>query len=199
MNLPNKISLSRILMIPFFLVAFFLEGVLPYNYMIAAIIFTVAACTDFVDGYIARSRNLVTNIGKFLDAIADKVLVATAMIVVLTMKDTLFTVFGEWANLAYIITCVGICIILAREFLVSAFRQIAAANGIVIAAEKLGKYKAACQDVALVCLIFAADFANLFGTIVAFVGFGLFAVAIVLTVLSGIGYIMKNKQVLKED
>ena len=199
MNLPNKISLTRILMIPFFLLAFFLEGVLPYNYLIASIIFAVAACTDFVDGYIARSRNLVTNIGKFLDAIADKVLIAAAMIVVLTMKDTLFTVFGKFADVAYIVTCIGICVILAREFLVSAFRQIAAANGIVIAAEKLGKYKAACQDFALFFMIFAVDFAGTFGLVMAYIGFGLFAVAIVLTVLSGIGYIVKNKQVLKED
>lgn len=199
MNLPNKISLTRILMIPFFLVAFFLEGVLPYNYLIAAIIFAVAACTDFVDGYIARSRNLVTNIGKFLDAIADKVLVATAMMVVLTMKETLFAVFGNWTNGVYIATCISICIILAREFLVSAFRQIAAANGIVIAAEKLGKYKAACQDFALFFMIFAADFSGTFGLVMAYIGFGLFAVATVLTILSGISYITKNKQVLKED
>lgn len=199
MNLPNKISLTRILMIPFFLAAFFLEGVLPYNYLIAAIIFAVAACTDFVDGYIARSRNLITNIGKFLDTIADKVLVATAMIVVMTMKDTLFTVFGAWANVGYIVTCVSICIILAREFLVSAFRQIAAANGIVMAAEKLGKYKAACQDFALFFMIFAVDFTGTFSLVLAFIGFGLFAVATVLTVLSGVGYIVKNKQVLKED
>ena len=186
-------------MIPFFVAAYFLDGVLPYNYLIAAIIFAVAACTDFVDGYIARSRNLITNIGKFLDSIADKVLVATAMILVLTMKDTLFTVFGEWANVGYIVTCVGICIILAREFLVSAFRQIAAANGIVMAAEKLGKYKTACQDVALFCMIFAVDLTGTLSLVLAFIGFGLFALATVLTVISGVGYIVKNKQVLQED
>ena len=199
MNLPNKISLTRILMIPFFLVAFFLDGVLPYNYLVASIIFAVAACTDFVDGYIARSRNLVTNIGKFLDTIADKVLVATAMIVVLTMKDTLFSILGDWANVAYIVTSISICVILAREFLVSAFRQIAAANGVVIAAEKLGKYKAACQDVALFFMIFAVDFTGTFALVMAIIGFALFALATVLTVLSGIGYIVRNKKVLKED
>ncbi|MBR2023913.1 MAG: CDP-diacylglycerol--glycerol-3-phosphate 3-phosphatidyltransferase [Clostridia bacterium] len=199
MNLPNKISLTRILMIPFFVTAFFLDGVLPYNYLISAVIFAVAACTDFVDGYIARSRNLITNIGKFLDSIADKVLVATAMIVVLATKDTLFTVFGDGANVAYIVTCVCICIILAREFIISAFRQIAAANGLVMAAEKLGKYKAACQDVALFMMLFAIDFTGTFGTVVAYIGFGLFAVATVLTIVSGVSYVAKNKNVLKED
>ena len=90
MNLPNKISITRICMIPVFVAAFFLEGILPFNYAIAAVIFALAACTDFIDGYIARSRGLVTNLGKFLDPIADKVLVATAMILLLTMQDTLF-------------------------------------------------------------------------------------------------------------
>ena len=80
MNLPNKITLTRICMIPVFVLVFFLDGILPFNFGIAAIIFVLAACTDFIDGHIARSRGLVTNLGKFLDPIADKVLVATAMI-----------------------------------------------------------------------------------------------------------------------
>ena len=79
-------------MIPIFVLGFFLDDVLPFNYGIAAIIFAVAACTDFIDGHIARSRGLVTNLGKFLDPIADKVLVSTAMLLLLTLKDQLFTV-----------------------------------------------------------------------------------------------------------
>ena len=82
MNLPNKISLTRICMIPVFVLVFFLN-VIPYRFAIAGAIFAIAACTDFVDGYIARSRGLVTNLGKFLDPIADKVLIATAMILLL--------------------------------------------------------------------------------------------------------------------
>ena len=197
MNLPNKISLTRICMIPIFVVFFFLD-IVPFHFGIAAIIFAVAACTDFVDGYIARSRGLVTNLGKFLDPIADKVLIATAMILVLTLKDSLFVMLGVAADAAYVATTVCICIILARELIISAFRQIAAANGIVMAAEKLGKYKAAVQDVSIFVLILAADIPAMAGQIVAYVGFGLFAIATVLTILSGISYVVKNKQVLKD-
>ena len=198
MNLPNKISITRICMIPVFIIAFFLDGVLPFNYGIAAIIFALAACTDFIDGYIARSRGLVTNLGKFLDPIADKVLVATAMIVLLTMQDTLFALLGEAQTIAYIVTTIFICVILARELIISAFRQIAAVSGVVMAADKLGKYKTTFQDVAIFVLIFAVDLPLSVAKIFAYVGFGLFAVATVLTVWSGISYVIKNKQVLQD-
>ncbi len=199
MNLPNKISLTRICMIPVFAIVFFLDGILPFNYGIAAIIFVVAAFTDFLDGYIARSRGLVTNLGKFLDPIADKVLVATAMIFLLTMKETLFALTGGFASGLYIAMAVCICVILARELIISAFRQIAAANGIVMAAEKLGKYKTACQDAAIFVLILAADIPATIGVVTAWVGFALFAIATVLTVWSGISYVVKHKQVLKDN
>ena len=199
MNLPNKISLTRIFMIPVFLVLFFLDGVLPFNYLISAVVFALTACTDFVDGHIARSRNMVTNIGKFLDAIADKVLVSTVMVVVLMMKDTYFAFFGEAQTAVYIAVSVSICVILAREFLVSAFRQIAASKGVIMAAEKLGKYKTAFQDAALFLMIFAVDFTGTLGVVFAYIGLALFAVATVLTVVSGVNYVVKNKQVLKED
>ncbi len=205
MNLPNKISITRICMIPIFVLTFFLDGVLPFNYGIAAIIFVVAACTDFIDGYIARSRGLVTNLGKFLDPIADKVLVATAMILLLTMKDSLFSLFGSAQNAIYIATAVSVCIILARELIISAFRQIAAANGVVMAAEKLGKYKTTFQDVSIFVLILAADvaapveYAVPWNVYVAWAGLALFAAATVLTVWSGIAYVLKNKQVLKDN
>ena len=195
MNLPNKISLARICMIPVFVIVFFLEA-LPFRFGIAAIIFAVAACTDFIDGYIARSRGLVTNLGKFLDPIADKVLVATAMILLLTMEENLFAVLGGAQKAVYIATAISICVILARELIISAFRQIAAANGVVMAAEKLGKYKTTSQDIAIFVLILAADITGTAGFIVAIIGFALFAVATVLTVWSGITYVLKNKQVL---
>lgn len=198
MNLPNKISITRICMIPIFVLIFFLDGVLPFNYGIAAILFVVAACTDFIDGYIARSRGLVTNLGKFLDPIADKVLVATAMILLLTMKDSLFAVFGSAQNAMYIATAICVCVILARELIISAFRQIAAANGVVMAAEKLGKYKTTFQDVSIFVLILAAN-CGAASVYVAWAGIALFAVATVLTVWSGIAYVLKNKQVLKDN
>ena len=203
MNLPNKISLARILLIPVFVAAFFLDGILPFAFGIAAIIFAVAACTDFIDGKIARSRGLVTNLGKFLDPIADKVLVSTAMLLMLTMKDSLFALYSNVAEGIYIATAICTCIIMARELIISAFRQIAAANGIIMAAEKLGKYKAACQDVAIFVMIFAAGLTQVGVTpvdvYVAWFGWGLFAVATVLTILSGVSYVWKNKQVLKDN
>ena len=198
MNLPNKISLTRICMIPVFVAAFFLDGILPFNYAIAAVIFVMAACTDFIDGYIARSRGLVTNLGKFLDPIADKVLVATAMVLLLTMKESLFAMLGTVQTAAYIATAVSVCVILARELIISAFRQIAAANGVVMAAEKLGKYKTTVQDVAIAVLLFAADVPALVGTVIAWVGFVALALATVLTVWSGVVYVLKNKQVLQD-
>ena len=194
MNLPNKISIARICMIPVFVLIFFLDAI-PFNFGIAAIIFVIAACTDFIDGYIARSRGLVTNLGKFLDPIADKVLVATAMILLMTMKDTLFAQFGSAQNALYVATALSVSVILARELIISAFRQIAAANGVVMAAEKLGKYKTVCQDVSIFVLIFGADLAT---SVVSWIGIGLLGVATILTIWSGIAYVLKNKQVLAD-
>ena len=199
MNLPNKISLTRICLIPVFVTVFFLNGVLPYNFLIAAIVFGVAAFTDFIDGHIARSRGLVTNLGKFLDPIADKVLVATAMILLLTLRENLFVKYGDGGNALYLVTSIYICVILARELIISAFRQIAAANGIVMAAEKLGKYKTVCQDAAIFVLILATDISGTAGEVFAWIGFVLFAIATELTVWSGISYVVKNKQVLKDN
>lgn len=202
MNLPNKITLTRIFMIPIFVLVFFLDDVLPkiegmsIAYAISAIIFAVAAFTDFIDGHIARKYKLVTNLGKFLDPIADKVLVSTAMILLLTMGG-LFRGWA-WSEAGYIALAVCICIIMARELIISAFRQIAAARGLVLAAEKLGKYKTTFQDISIVVLLISGSVPYLFGDILCGVGLGLFAVATVLTVWSGISYVVKNKQVLKD-
>ena len=201
MNLPNKITLTRIFMIPVFVLLFFLKD-LPFNFGIAAIVFALAACTDFIDGHIARSRGLVTNLGKFLDPIADKVLVSTAMILILTMKDSLFMNFGTSAEWLYIATVVCVCIIMARELIISAFRQIAAANGVIMAADKLGKFKTIFQDIAIFVLIFAGGWVNQSSNLdkfLAIIGFGLFAVATILTIVSGISYVVKNKKVLKDS
>lgn len=197
MNLPNKITLTRIFMIPVFVLVFFLDGVLPYNYVIAAVIFALAACTDFIDGYIARKYKLVTNLGKFLDPIADKVLVSTAMLLLLTLMP-FFAVFKDMAKGLYIATAVCICVIMARELIISAFRQIAATRGLVMAADMLGKYKTTFQDISIVVLIVAADLTGKAQLVLGWVGLVLFAIATILTVWSGISYVVKNKQVLKD-
>ena len=193
MNLPNKISVVRICMIPVFVLFFFLD-VIPFNHIIAAVIFALAALTDALDGHIARSRNLVTNLGKFLDPIADKVLVATAFILMLTE----YSICGLWGNWIYIAAAVCICVILARELIISAFRQIAASAGIVLAAEKLGKYKTTFQDGCIFFLLLSVDFSGTAGQVINMIGLVLFAVATVLTIWSGISYVVKNKAVLKD-
>ena len=193
MNLPNKISVVRICMIPVFVLFFFLD-VIPFNHIIAAVIFALAALTDALDGHIARSRNLVTNLGKFLDPIADKVLVATAFILMLTE----YSIFGLWGNWIYIAASVCICVILARELIISAFRQIAASAGIVLAAEKLGKYKTTFQDGCIFFLLLSVDLSGTAGQVINMIGLVLFAVATVLTIWSGISYVVKNKAVLKD-
>lgn len=193
MNLPNKISVVRICMIPVFVLFFFLD-VIPFNHIIAAVIFALAALTDALDGHIARSRNLVTNLGKFLDPIADKVLVATAFILMLTE----YSIFGLWGNWIYIAASVCICVILARDLIISAFRQIAASAGIVLAAEKLGKYKTTFQDGCIFFLLLSVDFSGTAGQVINMIGLVLFAVATVLTIWSGISYVVKNKAVLKD-
>ncbi len=180
-------------MIPVFVLFFFLDSV-PYNHAITALVFCLAALTDALDGYIARSRNLVTNLGKFLDPIADKVLVATAF-VLMVANPLVFGVFGVWGN---IVGAICICVILGRELIISAFRQIAATAGIVLAAEKLGKYKTAFQDACVVVLLVSVDLSGNALKIVNGIGLGLFAIATMLTIVSGISYVWKNISVLKD-
>ncbi len=197
MNLPNKITLSRIFLIPVFAVIFFLD-MIPYNYFIAAVIFIVAACTDFLDGHIARSRNLVTNLGKFLDPIADKVLVSTAFIFLLARPQTLTVQWqGEWVTV-YAAVCIAV--ILARELIVSGFRMVAASAGLVLAADKVGKVKTTFQDIAIAMLLAGVDFFGLdvVSGIVNAIGIVALGVATVLTIWSGVGYIVKNRAVFKE-
>ena len=198
-NLPNKITMVRIFMIPIFVAVFFIEPLGAWRFMIAAAVFALAAATDALDGYIARSRGLVTNLGKFLDPIADKVLVSTAMMLLLAAKEELFGVFGAACDGIYIATTVCVCVIMARELIISAFRQIAATSGVVMAADKLGKIKTIFQDLSLVAfLVGGALTAWSVGTIVLWIAVGAFAIATVLTVWSGIAYVVNNAQVLKD-
>ena len=197
MNLPNKLTIARVLMIPLFIALFYV----PFkgHYFAALAVFALASFTDFLDGYFARKYHLVTNLGKFLDPVADKILVAAAMIVFLTVPQFFTLGLGNWA----LITA-GCCValILGRELIVSGFRMVAADAGIVIAADKIGKYKTVTQDISLIVLLISQGLSEFLSgylavTVINYVGVALFALATLLTVISGINYIAKNIQVLK--
>ena len=207
MNLPNKITLTRIFMIPVFVAVFYCGLLTPWCYLASAIVFLLAAATDALDGHIARSRNLVTNLGKFLDPIADKVLVSTAFIVLLTVP-VVFSV-QPFESCGVIVAGICVALILARELIVSGFRMIAAGRNLVLAADKLGKIKTVFQDAAIALLLAATTFLVLgtnattqgtyvSGLILAYIGLACFVLCTLLTVISGINYLVKNKQVLKE-
>lgn len=204
---PNRLTYLRVALIPLFILFFYLKGV-PGNTYIAAGIFAFAAITDLFDGIIARKYNMVTNMGKFLDPIADKILVSTALILLLTERGLFNCVFwgleisveAASSSVGYIVATVCICIIMARELMISGFRQVAATTGLVIAADKFGKYKTTFQDIAITVLIVAIGVLEINYTVgywFALLGFLLLVVATVFTLLSGISYIVKNKQVLK--
>ena len=179
MNLPNKLTLFRVILIPFFvffLLAPYFEG---YGNYIAVAIFIVASITDFLDGKIARKYNLVTNFGKFMDPLADKLLVSSALICLVALNK-----IPAWI----------VIVIIAREFIISGFRLVAADNGVVIAASYWGKFKTAFQMVTVIVLIL-----NIPGKVFAVIGTVLIYISLVLTVISLIDYIAKNKDVLKDQ
>lgn len=180
MNLPNKLTTLRVIMIPFFV--FFLLWQNGENHtfrMIALALFIIASLTDLLDGKIARKYNLVTNFGKFMDPLADKLLVCSALICLIELNA-----LPAWM----------VIIIISREFIISGFRLIAADNGIVIAASYWGKFKTAFQMVMIIALILDFDHPafHIFET-------ALIYIALILTVVSLIDYLMKNKNVLKEQ
>lgn len=186
MNLPNKLTIFRVILIPFF-VFFLLTDVLGANGdYLALVIFIVASLTDMLDGKIARKYNLVTNFGKFMDPLADKLLVCSAMICLVDLK-----LLPTWI----------VIIIIAREFIISGFRLIAAEHQIVIAASMWGKFKTTFQMAMIILLILNMN-ADVY---VAGVGIihvlALIAtyVALVLTIVSLLDYLYKNKAVLKEQ
>ena len=198
MNLPNQLTIARVVMIPLFLLFFYLQ--FKGHHFVALGVFVIASFTDFLDGYLARKYNLITNLGKFLDPVADKILVAAAMIVMLTVPEFFTMGLGNWA---LIVAGCCVAVILGRELIVSGFRMVAADAGIVIAADKIGKYKTVTQMISIIILLAVGGFYEFFGTHLAvliadYVGLGLFALATLLTVISGINYIVKNIQVLKQ-
>ncbi len=197
MNLPNILTLSRMVMIPLFALFFYLE--FTAHYFVALAVFALAALTDLLDGKIARKYSLVTNLGKFLDPIADKALVATAFILMLTRPGSFLFGLGDWAIIA---AGCGVAVIIVREIIVSGFRMVAADAGVVIAADIFGKYKTVMQDLAVAVLLAGAGIAGftdgMAADIVNCVGLALFAVAVLLTIASGINYIVRNVGVLKK-
>lgn len=195
-------------MIPVFVAVFYCGMLTPWCYLASAVIFLLAAATDALDGHIARSRHLVTNFGKFLDPIADKVLVSSAFIVILTIP----TAFGTfmWGSVGIVTAGVCIALILARELIVSGFRIIAAERNLVLAADKLGKIKTTMQDIAVAFILVAMTLIDLgmdqptqsvyvAGTIIAYIGLACLVICTLLTVISGANYLIKNKAVLKDE
>ena len=190
MNLPNKLTVLRIIMIPIFVAVFYLT-IIPYNFIISAVIFALAAFTDYLDGYIARKCNIVTDFGKFLDPIADKVLVSTALIIALVPPAGVTLLWGY--------SSIAVAVILARELIISGFRMIASGKGMVISADKSGKIKTFFTDVAILVMLVAGnitparfDLLNIIATVLIFISAGL-------TIYSGIECFVKNRAVLGEN
>ena len=198
MNLPNKLTLLRLILIPFFIAAFYL-GFFAGHYFVALGIFVVASLTDFLDGYIARKYNMVTDLGKCLDPIADKVLVLAGLIVLIA--DPYETnVFGRIGIIGIIYGGVGVSIIMAREMVVSSLRMMAAKKGIVLAAEMTGKVKTFFTDVTIIVLLLAGDLLNFapdVGVVFDYIGLVCFGISVLLTIISGCSYLIKNKEVFK--
>ncbi len=193
MNLPNKLTIFRILMIPVFIVLFFVkfEG----HTLAAALVYVVACFTDFFDGYIARKQNLVTNFGKFVDPIADKMIIACSLIAICVTEPIVAP-----AHVYKILVAVFTMLILSRELMISVFRTVAADKGVVLAADMIGKFKTLVQMMALFALLPVADFVvwnELAGIVFYYGGFILLSIATLLTVISGVHYIVKNRSVLE--
>ena len=191
MNLANKLTLLRVILIPFFIVCFYIPNLvvntisvnnylIPYANLLGLVIFLLAAITDFIDGYIARKYNMITDFGKFMDPLADKLLVTAALLILLENG-----LIAGWV----------VFIILAREVIVTGFRTIAASKGVVIAAGWLGKIKTVVQFIMISTLLLLNYPFELFNWPVDQI---FVALAVVLTVASGVEYIYKNLHIFDE-
>lgn len=176
MNLPNKLTVLRIIMIPFFVVVLLMPSI-PYHDCIALGIFIAASLTDLLDGMIARKYDLITNFGKFMDPLADKLLVCSALICLIELNR-----ISSWV----------VILIIAREFIISGFRLVASDNGVVIAASYWGKFKTTFQ-ILMVCLLIAdVEWLRVVTDVIT-------GGAVILTVVSLVDYLVKNKGVMKES
>lgn len=174
MNLPNKLTIFRVIMIPFFVFFTLVPVAGEASKWIALAIFIIASLTDWLDGYLARKNDLVTNFGKFMDPLADKLLVCSALICLVELKS-----IPSWI----------VIVIIAREFIISGFRLVASDNGVVIAASYWGKFKTTFQMIMICLMIADLEPLNLLTTIVMWV-------ALILTVVSLVDYIVKNKEIM---
>ena len=168
MNLANKLTMLRIILIPIFL--FFIAIKIKYGIYIATGVFIVAALTDTLDGYVARSRNQVTKFGKFMDPLADKLLVTAALISLVEMKQ-----LPSWV----------VMIIIAREFAITGLRAVAASEGVIISASKWGKAKTVIQIIAIIAVLMNIAYSRV-----------LIIIAVVITIISGVDYLYKNRKIL---
>ena len=175
MNLPNKLTILRTIMIPVFLIFLYIPGLGMTGDVLAAAIFVLASFTDLLDGKIARKYNLVTNFGKFMDPLADKLLVCSALIALVDLDR-----IPAWV----------VIIIIAREFIISGFRLVASDNGIVIAASYWGKFKTTFQMIMIILLILNIDYpySNIVNMVIMYI-------ALALTIISLLDYIIKNYKV----
>lgn len=176
MNLPNKLTILRVIMIPFFVLFMLVPIIGAGDKWLALALFIVASLTDLLDGHIARKYNLVTNFGKFMDPLADKLLVCSALICLVELGR-----IPSWM----------VIVIIAREFIISGFRLIASDNGVVIAASYWGKFKTTFQMIMICLMIANLESLHLLTDIVMWI-------ALLLTVISLMDYLMKNKEVMKE-
>lgn len=179
MNLPNKLTMLRVCMIPFF-IFFLLNQTIPYGNYIACAIFILASLTDWFDGYLARKYHLVTNFGKFMDPLADKLLVSSALICFTAMESVKLP---AWI----------VIVIISREFIISGFRLIASDNGVVIAASYWGKFKTVSQMLMSILLIIHYD-----NSVYHLVEQIFIYISVILTVISLVDYIIKNRSILSE-
>lgn len=186
-NLPTKITIARLALIPLIVVAYCLQSLAGWVCAVTGVLFWIAGWTDFFDGYIARKYNMVTDLGKFLDPIADKILVIVGLA---------FVVDGQYFAAIGIPYVAVICsiIIVAREFIIGLLRQIAALKNFVIAADKMGKLKTVATLTALTTLLFSP-----LHVVITWIGFVELIIATVLTVVSGVHYVYKNRGVFEEE
>lgn len=177
MNLPNKLTIIRVCLIPFFVAALLYDQGNQYAMRITAnVLFIIASLTDLFDGKIARKYNMVTNFGKFMDPLADKLLVCSALICLLALGQ-----LSAWV----------VIVIISRDFIISGFRLVAADNGVVIAASYWGKFKTTFQMIAVILLIFDIPVLRLVTDITM-------GIAVALTIVSLVDYVAKNYKILTE-